>query len=171
MDNLHAAYNRIKSKAGNLTPGTTPETLDGFVDIDPEWFKKTQSELLAGKYRFLPARRVMIDKPGKTEKRPLGVGSPRDEIVQAAIQIQLEKHFEPIFHNTSHGSRPNRGCYTALKAIDAEFQSVKYIIEADIRKCFDNLNHKIILEATKDSGVICTKLQSLIKQSLEVGYL
>lgn len=168
LENLLAAYNRIKSKAGNLTPGTTPETLDG---IDLKWFLKAQSELLAGKYRFLPARRVMIDKPGKTEKRPLGVGSPRDKIIQAAIQIQLEKHFEPLFLNSSHGFRPNRGCHTALKAIDAEFQSAKYIIEADIRKCFDNLSHKVIIEAIKNNGIRCDKLISLIKQSLEVGYL
>lgn len=115
----------------------------------------------------------MIDKPGKTEKRPLGIGShiPREKIVQAAIQQQLEKHFEPLFLNTSHGFRPNRGCHTAFKAIDAEFQSVKYVIEADIRKCFDNLNHKVILEALRDQGVRCDKLIALIKQSLKAGYL
>jgi group II intron reverse transcriptase/maturase len=168
LENLLAAYNRIKSKAGNLTPGSTPETLDG---IDLKWFLKAQSDLLAGKYRFQPARRVLINKPGKTEKRPLGVGSPRDKVIQAAIQIQLENHFEPLFLDSSHGFRPNKGCHTALKAIDSEFQSAKYIIEADIRKCFDNLNHQVIIETIRNQGIKCDKLISLIKQSLEVGYL
>ena len=84
---LCACYNEIKSKPGNLSKGTSEETLDG---INMQWFEKTGQMIKSGEFRFTPTRRVMIPKPGKSEMRPLSVGSPREKIVQKALTVILE---------------------------------------------------------------------------------
>lgn len=111
---LQFCYLLIKGKPGNMSYGATRETLDG---ITYEWFEKVAKELLTGKFKFTPARRVMIPKPGKKEKRPLGVGSPREKIIQKGIQIILETIFEPKFLDCSHGFRPNRSTHSALRLL------------------------------------------------------
>lgn len=70
-----------------MSKGTDDTTLDG---ISIKWFEKTASDLLTGNFSFSPARRVMIPKPGKKEKRPLSVANPRDKIIQKALTVVLE---------------------------------------------------------------------------------
>ena len=111
---LQYCYMLIKGKPGNMSVGTTKETLDG---IEYEWFCKVSKELLTGSYKFSPAKRVIIPKPGKPEGRPLGVGAPREKIVQKGLQIILEAIYEPKFRNCSHGFRPNRSTHSALRPI------------------------------------------------------
>ena len=94
---------------------------------------------------FKPARRVYIHKPGKKDKRPLTISSPRDKVVQQAIYLILNAIYEPSFLESSHGSRPNRGTHTALKDIKHKFQGVKWCIEADIESNFPNIDHKTLL--------------------------
>lgn len=84
---LQACYLEIKSKPGNMSKGTDDTTLDG---INIKWFEKTANDLLTGNFSFSPARRVMIPKPGKKEKRPLSVANPRDKIIQKALTVVLE---------------------------------------------------------------------------------
>lgn len=86
-DFLKECYLEIKSKPGNMSKGTTRETLDG---INHKWFENTAREIRTGKFSFSPTRRVMIPKPGKTELRPLSGGSPREKIVQKALAVLLE---------------------------------------------------------------------------------
>lgn len=88
---LILAYLTIKGKPGNLTPGYTakgnkPETLDG---IDLNYFLYLSEQIRSGNFSFSPARRVLVPKPGKAEKRPLGVGNPREKIVQKALSMVL----------------------------------------------------------------------------------
>nr|YP_010881058.1 ATP synthase F1 subunit alpha [Apopellia endiviifolia]WIA66191.1 ATP synthase F1 subunit alpha [Apopellia endiviifolia]WIA66232.1 ATP synthase F1 subunit alpha [Apopellia endiviifolia] len=90
-DNLILAWNSIRSKPGNLTPGTPEETLG----IDTEWFQNTSSKLKSGTYRYTPARRVYVPKPNKPgETRPLTVCNPRDRIIQQAFLNVLQPIFE-----------------------------------------------------------------------------
>lgn len=70
-----------------MSKGTDRTTLDG---INLKWFEKTAINLRNGKFKFSPVRRVMIPKPGKKELRPLGVGNPREKIVQKALALVLE---------------------------------------------------------------------------------
>jgi len=113
INTLLLAYRAIKSKPGNMTQGVDSETLDG---IDLKWFEQTSKSLLNESYSPRPVRRVQIPKPnGKT--RPLGIGSPRDKIVQQALKLVIEPILEKIFQDSSHGFRPKRGCHTALKTI------------------------------------------------------
>lgn len=105
----------IKGKPGNMSKGTTSETLDG---IRLEFFKKLSYELKKGNFKFTPTRRILIPKgPGKTGERPLSIAAPREKIVQKAIAVILEAIFEPLFLDTNHGFRPNRGTHTALKQL------------------------------------------------------
>lgn len=174
MHNIVTAYELIKSKPGNMTPGVNISThkvdnitLDG---MNLEYLKLIQSKLRAGTYKFPPARIIYIPKPGKEEKRPLSIGSPRDKIVQKAIQLVLEQEYEKIFLDSSHGFRPNRGTITAMQYLEAKFQSSHYIIEADFTKAFPSIQHTKLMDILKEN-IKCEKLLGLIKSSLKSGYI
>lgn len=111
---LFTAYHNIKSKPGNMTPGTDKETLDG---ISPKYLRNLSQELRDEKFRFKPTRREFIPK-ANGKMRPLGIPSPRDKIVHKAIGTVLELIYEQIFLDYSHGFRPNRGGKTALAQVD-----------------------------------------------------
>jgi len=113
---LYLAYNNIKSKPGNMTPGIVPTTLDG---MSLEELIKLR-ELL--KSAFSPARRLKIKKMDK--RGTLSIAPPRDKIIQEAMRIILEAIFEPTFSENSHGFRPNKSCHTALQHIYRDFKSV-----------------------------------------------
>jgi retron-type reverse transcriptase len=112
------AYENIKSQPGNMTPGVTPETLDG---ISKSRIESLSQSLKDESFAFSPARKVQIPKAsGGT--RPLSVASPRDKIVQEAMKLVLESIYEPLFKDCSHGFRPNKGCHTALQQASRELQ-------------------------------------------------
>lgn len=167
LKNLVTAYELIKSKPGNMTKGVDDVTLDG---IDLKYLKKVQSELKGGKYKFNPARRIQIPKPGKKDTRPLTIASPREKIVQKAIQIIMERLYENKFLETSHGFRPDRGTHTAMKQMEATFQSAHYIIEADFSKAFDTIQHEALLSIIKEE-IKCEKTLELIKSGLKAGHI
>jgi retron-type reverse transcriptase len=103
------AYSKIKSKSGNMTPGIDSETLDGFSNMK---INKIVLDMKNRSFKFKPSRQLLIPKPNGGF-RTLGVPSPVDKIVQSAIKSLIEKVYEPIFKESSHGFRPNRGCHTA----------------------------------------------------------
>lgn len=167
MKNLVTAYEFIKSKPGNMTPGTSPETLDG---TSLRTLQNIQVKLKAGKYKFPPARRIQIPKPGKQETRPLTIASPRDKITQKAMHLVIEPLMEETFLDCSHGFRPGKGTKTALQYVDAKFQSCHYIIEADFSKAFDSIQHDKLMEIIQKK-VSCPKTLSLIRSALKAGYV
>jgi retron-type reverse transcriptase len=134
---LELAYNKLRSKPGQMTPGVKPETLDG---ISKEVLEDIVAKLKNESFQFSPGRRVQIPKPsGGT--RPLTIAPPRDKLVQEAMRMILEAVFEPTFSKYSHGFRPGKGCHSALKAVRQDFQPTNWIIEGDISKCFDSIDH------------------------------
>jgi retron-type reverse transcriptase len=161
---LLLAYEQIKSNPGQMTKGSTDETLDG---INSSWFKKTSKLIKAGKFRFSASRRIYIPKPGG-KKRPLTIGSPRDKVVQKAMQLVLEPIFEPNFLLNSNGFRPYRGCHTALKQIKDWFHGVTWVIESDISNCFPTLNHRILLSLLR-KRISCDKTLALVRNLIETG--
>lgn len=167
LKNLVTAYELIKSNQGNMTPGPDGETLDGTTK---DYLIRVQKKLRAGTFKFSPARRVQIPKPGKKETRSLGVASPREKLVQKAMQLILEPYFETLFKESSHGFRPKKGVRTAIKYLDSNFQSSHYIIEADFSKAFDTVNHVKLMELLK-GHIKCQKTLALIKSSLKAGYV
>lgn len=116
---LEIAYNNIKSQPGSMTPGVSPETLDG---ISIEALEEISNKLKTEKFQFRTSRRATIPKPSGGS-RPITVSPPRDKIVQEAMRMILEAIYEPTFSEHSHGFRPKRGCHTALKHVSQKFQS------------------------------------------------
>lgn len=167
LKNLVAAYELIKSNPGNMTRGVSKDTLDG---ISLDYLKRIQSELRAGTFKFGPARRVHIPKPGKSTTRPLTIASPREKIVQKAMQLVMEPVYENTFLDSSHGFRPNRGSRTIVRHIDAKFQSSKYIIEADFSQAFPSIPHDKLLNLLKER-ISCEKTLALVKSGLNAGFV
>jgi len=128
-----------------------------------------KSDLLAGKFKFSSVRRVRIQKPGKKETRPLGVVSPRDKIVQTAMLQVLVSIYEPVFKDCSHGFRPNKSCHTALRALKQQFSNVSWVIEGDISKCYDSINHDILIRILK-KRIQCDKTIALIKKFVKTPF-
>lgn len=164
---LWACYDAIKSKPGNMSQGITHETLDG---IKGKWFQKTSQDLKSGKFEFKPARRVLIPKPGKSENRPLGIGSPRDKIIQKAISAILESIWEKSFLDVSYGFRPGKSLHQALYKLYRNGSNYQWVIQGDISKCFDQIPHKKIREVIQKK-VQCQKTLKLINKSLSAGYI
>lgn len=116
---LELAYKKLRSNPGQMTPGITPETLDG---LSRETLENIVGKLKDESFRFSPGRRVEIPKPSGGS-RSLTVAPPRDKLVQEAIRMILEPVFEPTFSEHSHGFRTKRSCHTALKAVRTQFQT------------------------------------------------
>ena len=166
VETLLLAYNNIKSKPGNLTPGVLPETLDG---MSMEVLEKIAAKLKDESFQFRTARRTFIPK-ALGGKRPLTVAAPRDKIVQEAIRLILNSIYEPLFMEESHGFRPKKGCHTALKQINQKFQSTVWMIEGDISKCFDTIEHGKLMQLIEDK-IKDRKFTRLIWKSLRAGHM
>ena len=108
-----AAYHKIKSKPGNMTPGSDNETLDG---ISIKRIKEDIRSLTDQSFQFRPVRRTFIPK-ANGKMRPLGIPCPMDKLEQEVMRMLLEQIYEPVFSDYSHGFRPGRGCHSALKQI------------------------------------------------------
>ncbi len=178
-ETLTLAYEQIKSKPGNMTKGTTPETLDGSTkrcllrkakQRSKDFIYKTSKQLLSGQYKFNPAQEVLIPKPGKVEKRLLKIVNPREKLVQKAMELVLNAVYDYTFQDTSHGFRPGKGCHTALQYIDQKFKGVVWFIEADITKCFDTIPHDRQLDVLKKK-VQCEKTLIIIKSGQQTGHI
>ncbi len=113
-----------------------------------------------------PVRRVWIDKPGRTEKRPLGIPTMDDRAAQALAKAALEPEWEAKFEPNSYGFRPGRSCHDAIEAIfQAINQKPKYVLDADIAKCFDRINHEALLNKLNTFPT----MRRLIKSWLKAG--
>ena len=148
-DVYYMAYKNLYANTGAGTKGTDDDTADGFNE---EYIKQTINMLMNGSYEPKPVRRTYIPKSNGKE-RPLGIPSFRDKLVQEVIRMYLEAIYEPIFSDRSHGFRHNRSCHTALGQITKGFNGVKWFIEGDIKGCFDNINHKVLLELPKNRKI------------------
>jgi len=128
------AYGRIHRNDGAMTPGVTAETVDA---MSLEKIDGIIDALRRETYRWSPARRTHIPKKdGK--KRPLGLPTWSDKLVQEALRLLLDAYYEPRFSSHSHGFRRGRGCHTALREITQRWRGVKWFIEGDIKGCFDH---------------------------------
>ena len=119
--------------------------VDGVKSLSPvQRLALVKKLALSGK--AMPTRRVWIDKPGKDEKRPLGIFTMYDRALQALVKLALEPEWEARFEPNSYGFRPGRSCPDAIEAIfNAIRYKAKYVLDADIAKCFDRINHRELL--------------------------
>ena len=160
------AYNKIYAKPGNLTKGADGQTIDG---ISLERINDIINQLRNGTYKPNPARRTYIlKKNGK--KRPLGIPSIDDKLVQETTRMILESMWEDTFLHCSHGFRPKRSCHTALQQIQSTFNGVRWFVEGDISAYFDTIDHEILV------GILRRRIKDerfiqLIRKFLKAGYL
>lgn len=162
---LALAYEFVKSKDGALTPGSTPETIQGFGIT---WLLKIRKTLKRGLFQFDPARRVLIPKPGKKEIRPLDVSGQK--VVQIAITIALAVLWENEFSDSSHAYRLGRGINRALEMIRKLFENCPWVIEGDIKKCYESVRHKILIDLLRRK-ISCPKTLTLIERLLKSGHV
>jgi RNA-directed DNA polymerase len=163
---LMHAWEEIRSNKGSMTAGTDNTVA---TDIDPERIQGLSERLKTGQYRPRPVRRVFIAK-SNGKKRPLGIPTLEDRIVQQAVRMVLEPIFEADFYSCSHGFRRNRSTHTALRDVARTFPRVTWTIEGDIVGCFDNIPHDRLMK-TIERRVADRKVLHLIRAFLVAGYL
>ena len=167
-DIYFAAYKNLYANKGAATKGATDDTADGFSEAK---IAKIIQKLADETYQPTPVRRTYIQKKnGSKKKRPLGIPTFTDKLVQEALRMVLEAVYEPVFLPVSHGFRPNRSCHTALKSLKREFNGTRWFVEGDIKGCFDNIDHQVL------AGLIHSKIKDariikLIYKFLKAGYL
>jgi len=160
------AYGKIYKNDGAMTEGTTDETVDAMSLAKIEAIIE---EIRHERYRWTPVRRTYIPKKdGK--KRPLGLPTWSDKLVQEVMRSLLEAYYEPQFSEFSHGFRPGRGCHTALSSIERTWKGTKWFIEGDIKGCFDNIDHKILL-ATLGEKINDGRFVRMVGNLLSAGYM
>jgi group II intron reverse transcriptase/maturase len=161
------AYQNIAKSQGSMTPGADGMTLDG---MDEARINRIIASLKDHSYKPNPARREYIAKKNSTKKRPLGIPSTDDKLVQEIIRMILEAIYEPGFSKHSHGFRPKRSCHTALSEIQNTFTGVKWMIEGDIKACFDCFDHHVLIELLR-RRIHDEYFISLMWKFLKAGYM
>jgi RNA-directed DNA polymerase len=158
-DVLRRAWAAVR--ANNGAPGIDKTTLAQAEEYGVDrLLGELASELREGRYRPLPARRVLIPKPGSGEQRPLSIPSVRDRIVQAAVKIVLEPVFEAGMLDCSFGFRPRRSAHDALQVlVDECWRGRRWVVETDIANCFPAIPHDRLMQAVQER--ICD--QSVLK--------
>jgi Retron-type reverse transcriptase len=137
------AYQNIAKSQGSMTPGTDGITLKG---MSLERINKIIVKLKDHSYQPNPVRRTYISKKNSKNKRPLGIPSTDDKLIQEVIRMILEAIYEPTFSDNSHGFRPKRSCHTALIQTQHLFKGTKWIVEGDIKACFDSFDHHVLID-------------------------
>lgn len=167
-DLYFTAYKRLQANNGADTRGVNDDTADGFSENK---ISRIIEALKNGTYEPMPVRRTYIQKKNNpAKKRPLGLPTFTDKLVQDVMRMLLEAIYEPIFSNTSHGFRPDRSCHTALREVKYGFCGVRWFIEGDIRGCFDNINHEVLISLLSKKIKDARFLQ-LVRKFLKAGYL
>jgi group II intron reverse transcriptase/maturase len=160
------AYANLYANKGAMTKGITKETVDG---MSQDKIDAIIEELRNERFRWTPVRRTYIPK-ANGKMRPLGIPTWRDKLVQEAIRLMLEAYYEPQFSTNSHGFRPGRGCHTALMQINRVWKGTKWFIEGDIRGCFDNIDHSVMINILRKK-IHDGRFIALIEGLLKAGYL
>ena len=160
------AYQRIYAKQGNMTPGTDGKTID---EMSIERIERLIVSLKDESYQPHPARRVYIPKKNG-KKRPLGIPSFEDKLVQEVVRLLLEAIYEGHFEGTSYGFRPHRSCHTALGMIQKSYAGAKWFIEGDIKGFFDNIDHNVLISILRER-ISDERFLRLIRKFLNAGYV
>lgn len=165
-DIYFVAYHHLYSNKGAGTKGVSEDTADGFSE---EYVARIIEALRTEAYCPKPVRRTYIQK-ANGKMRPLGLPTFTDKLVQEVMRMILEAVYEPVFSRHSHGFRPGRSCHTALAQIKHEFVGACWFIEGDIKGCFDNIDHTVLIQAI-GRKVKDARFFKLIQLFLKAGYM
>ena len=166
---LYEAFLKVKSAKG--APGIDGQSIGDFEKKLPVELDMLVEELKEKKYKPQPVRRVEIPKPDGG-KRKLGIPSVRDRVVQQALLEIMNPIFEEDFHPASYAYRPNRGCHQAISKAQQFIRryDLRWVVDMDLSKCFDMLDHELILETVK-KRITDGSILNLIRRFLESGVI
>lgn len=168
LANLRRAFEKVKAKRGKA--GVDHQTIEMFEQRLEENLEKLHQTLKEGSYQPQAVWRKWIPKPGSKEKRPLGIPTVRDRVVQAALLNVLEPIFEKDFADQSYGFRPNRGCKDALRRVDQLLKAgYTEVVDADLKSYFDTIPHEPMIERMEEKvsdGRVITLLKAYLKQKV-----
>jgi RNA-directed DNA polymerase len=166
---LLRAFERVKANGG--AAGMDHETIEMYeqrLEHHTEYLARTLKE---GSYQPAAVRREWIPKPGSREKRPLGIPTVRDRVVQKAILATIEPIFERDFAEQSYGFRPNRGCKDALRRVDHLLKKGNtWVVDADFQSYFDTIPREPLLKRIEEK-VADSRVLGMIRKYLEQGVL
>ena len=164
---LLGCFERLKK---NAVPGIDGVTKEQYAEQLPENLRELVSKLHRMTYMPQPVERVYIPKPGSEKKRPLGIPALEDKLVQAGLVEILQAIYEQDFIEDSYGFRPGRGCHDALRALSqtVENKPVNYIVEADIKGFFDNVDQDQLM-AFLAHRIADKRILRYIKRFLKAG--
>jgi RNA-directed DNA polymerase len=143
--------------------------VDGVKSLSPKKRLRLIGELKLGS-KVSPTRRVWIPKPGAEEKRPLGIPTIFDRALQCLVKLALEPEWEARFEPNSYGFRAGRSCHDAIEAIFCAIkQKPKYVLDADIAKCFDRINHSALLQKLNTFPTMRRQIRGWLKAGVMDG--
>jgi RNA-directed DNA polymerase len=164
LENLRAAWGRVRANHGSSgVDGQTISAYEQRLDLE---LTTVSEQLRQGRYVPQPVRRVWLPKPGRREKRPLGIPAVRARVVQTAIRHVIEPIFERTFAEHSYGFRPGRGCKDALRVVDRWLhEGCTWVVDADLESYFDSIPHDRLM-ARVEEQLADGRLLALLRGSL-----
>jgi RNA-directed DNA polymerase len=166
---LQRAWEQVLSNDGS--PGVDGMTVKRFQSDSQQRLLAVKEQLRTGTYQPKPVKRVWIEKPGSLDKRPLGVPTVIDRIVQSALRMVIEPIFERDFAEHSYGFRPGRGCKDALRRVDQLLLAGQtWVVDADLKSYFDTIPHERLLEMVRQK-IADGRVLALLEKYLQQGVL
>ncbi len=166
---LELAWEKVESNAGGS--GVDSITIARFAKDCPRGLLDLKEQLRTASYQPRPVKRVWIPKPGTNEKRPLGIPTVRDRIVQTALRMVIEPIFEHRFAEHSYGFRPGRGCKDALRRVQTLLnEGCTWIVDADLKAYFDTIPKDRLMGRVKER-IADSRVLTLIRSYLEQGVM
>jgi RNA-directed DNA polymerase len=167
--NLFCSAHQVLGKKG--AAGVDRQTVAEFAEQEREELHRLRAELCEGHYRPAPVRRAWIPKPGSSERRPLGIPTVRDRVVQTALLHVLEPILDATFHDRSYGFRHGRSCHAALRRVEELLSAgYVYVVDADLKQYFDTIPKDRLL-AILQQRVSDRRVLGLVQQFLDQGIL
>jgi RNA-directed DNA polymerase len=169
QENLQSAFKKVKRNGG--AGGVDHVTVEGYEEDLDRQLTKLADDLKTGTYEPQAARRAYIEKPGTSEKRPLGIPTVRDRVCEGALRHVLEPIFEREFAESSYGFRPKRSAKDALREVARGLKAGKgYVVDADIKRYFDTIPHERLLARIAER-IADGRVAGILKQMLQRGVL
>jgi RNA-directed DNA polymerase len=163
---LTHAWEEIRRNTGSQTPGLDGRTA---AHVTPERIGQLSQDLRTHRYRPTPVRRTYSPK-ANGKRRPLGIATIEDRLVQQALRMVLEPIFEADFLPCSHGFRQGHSTHTALRDVVRRVARVSWSIEGDIVGCYDNIPHDGLMKAVR-RRIAEQEVLTLVKRFLRAGYM
>lgn len=168
---LQLAWEKVRVNAGAC--GVDGITIGRFANDSQQRLLAVKEHISKGTYQPKPVKRVWIDKPGSAEKRPLGIPTVTDRVVQTAVRMVVEPIFENRFAEHSYGFRPGRGCKDALRRVDELLKTGRlHIVDVDIKGYFDSIPHDRLMELVREQiadGRVMGLIEGFLKQGVMEG--